>query len=76
VAKNKVVRMEKKLEQLESGDTVKVSGFYVSNHLECKDADLWVRSEHQLPVCMHCGKSATFTLQKKMKHISEDPDFR
>jgi len=68
--------MEKKLEQLESGDTSKVSGFYVSNHLECKDADLWLRRDRQLPVCVHCGKSATFTLQRKMEHISEDPDFQ
>jgi hypothetical protein len=68
--------MEKKLKQLESGDIVSVSGFYISNHLECKGADLWARRESRLPVCGHCGKSATFTLQKKMEHISEDADFR
>lgn len=76
MARNKVITMEKKLEQLESGDAVKVSGFYVSNHLQCKSTDIWVRREHQLPVCVSCGKSATFILKKQMEHISEDPDFR
>jgi hypothetical protein len=75
MARNKVIGMGNKLEQLESGDTVRVSGFYVSNHRECRNSDVWVRRNHQLPVCSQCGKSSTFRLQFELKHVGEDPDF-
>lgn len=64
------------MEQLESGDQAKISGFYVSNHQECRAENLWVRRDGLLPVCAQCGMSATFRLRKEMEHISDDPDFK
>jgi hypothetical protein len=75
MVKSKVQPIKLKLQQLESGDVAKVSGFYVSNHPAC-EADIWIRRESQLPVCATCGKSATFRLRTKIEHISEDPDFK
>ena len=72
----KVAPIKRKLEQLESGDTARVSGFYVSDHPACEVADVWVRRESRLPVCVSCGKSATFRLRREVEHISEDPDFK
>jgi len=74
--RDRVITMGRKLEQLESGDTVTVSGFYLSNHRECEAANVWIRSHGRLPVCPRCGKSATFRLQKEIEHISEDADFK
>jgi hypothetical protein len=74
--KNKVEPIRPPLKQLESGDVAKVSGFYVSNHPACGAADIWIRRESQLPVCVSCGKSATFRLRREIEHISEDPDFK
>jgi hypothetical protein len=76
MAESKVYPMGKKLEQLESGDTVRISGLYISTHRKCANADVWIRRDHQLPVCADCGKSATFSLFTEIKHIAEDPDFR
>jgi len=74
--KSKVQPIKLRLQQLESGDVAKVSGFYVSNHPACDAADIWIRRESQLPVCGSCGKSATFRLRREIEHISEDPDFK
>jgi hypothetical protein len=76
MVKNKVRPIKLNLQQLESGDVAKVSGFYISNHAACKAADIWIRRQSQLPVCATCGKSATFSLRREIEHISEDPDFR
>lgn len=76
MVKNKVRPIKLNLQQLESGDVAKLSGFYVSNHSECKAADIWIRRGSQLPVCATCGKSATFRLRREIEHISEDPDFK
>lgn len=75
MSRSKVIFMER-LEQLESGDKVKVSGIYTSNHPECNAADIWLQRDQFLPVCAHCGKSTTYRLHKEIHHISEDPDFR
>ncbi len=72
--RSKVISMER-LEQLESGDKVTVSGIYTSNHSECNAPDVWLHRDQQLPVCAQCGKSATYRLRKVIHHISEDPDF-
>ncbi len=72
--RSKVISMEK-LEQLESGDKVTVSGIYTSNHSECSSHDVWLQRDQELPVCAQCGKSATYRLRKQINHISEDPDF-
>jgi hypothetical protein len=76
MVKSKVQPIKLKLQQLESGDVAKISGFYVSNHPACEAADIWIRRDSQLPVCATCGKSATFRLRRKIEHISEDPDFK
>jgi hypothetical protein len=76
MVKNKVRPIKLNLQQLESGDVAKVSGFYISNHAACKAADIWIRRQSQLPVCATCGKSATFSLRREIEHISEDPDFK
>ena len=76
MVKNKITPIKRKVEQLESGDTANVSGFYFSNHLACEAADIWIRRESQLPVCATCGESATFILRREIEHISEDPDFK
>jgi hypothetical protein len=76
MVKSKVEPIKLKLQQLESGDVAKVSGFYISNHSACEAGDIWIRRQSQLPVCVSCGKSATFRLRREIEHISEDPDFK
>ena len=76
MVKRKILSMAPSHERLNSGDTARVSGLYGSNHKQCSPDSFWVQRDHKLPDCMDCGKSVRFTLLKKLKHISEDADFR
>lgn len=61
---------------LESGRITPVSGVYRCEHSGCTDKVIWIRRGEILPACPHCGKKASFSLEEKVQHISEDPDFK
>jgi DNA-directed RNA polymerase subunit RPC12/RpoP len=61
---------------LESGRTTPVSGIYRCEHSGCSEKVIWIRRDEILPACPYCGKRALFSLEEKVQHISEDPDFK
>jgi hypothetical protein len=61
---------------LESGRTTPVSGVYRCEHSGCSEKVIWIRRGELLPACPRCGKKAKFSLEEKVQHISEDPDFK
>ena len=61
---------------LESGRTTPVSGVYRCEHSGCSEKVIWIRRGEMLPACPCCGEKARFSLEEKVQHISEDPDFK
>jgi len=61
---------------LESGKTTSVSGVYRCEHNGCSEKIIWIRMGEILPACPYCGEKASFSLEEKVEHISEDPDFK
>lgn len=61
---------------LESGKTTSVSGVYRCEHNGCSEKIVWIRLGEILPACPYCGEEASFSLEEKVEHISEDPDFK
>jgi protein tyrosine phosphatase len=59
-----------------SGESVPVSGMWLTEHATCKNApEIWIRKDDLFPHCLACGRTASFTLLEEIQHITEDADF-
>jgi hypothetical protein len=65
---------------LPSGESTRCSGIYKIEHhsheIQQMEKEIFVRKGVKLPFCPQCASALEFRLQKKVNHISEDPDFQ